>query len=102
MDHIPCHRRRILGVTHRAGLVGSAMDLEWAMTLCWGAKGISNHSPLNTVDSVSCSASPVSVARDELLLLALRQSWLHLEMRKLQMSEKCKKLHDIRLNKTPS
>jgi len=86
VDHLPCHRRRILGVTHRAGLVGSAMDLEWEMTLCWGAKGISNHSPINTVDSVSCSASPVSVARDELPQLALRQSWLHLEMRKFQMS----------------
>ena len=86
VDHLPCHRRRILGVPHRAGLVGSAMDLEWAMTLCWGAKGVSNHSPINTVDSVSCSASPVSVARDELPQLALHQSWLHLEMRKLQTS----------------
>ena len=85
LGHLPCHRRRILGVLHRSGLVGSAMDSEWAMTLCWGAKGASNHSPLNTVDSVSCSASPVCAARDELPQLALRQSWLHLEMRKLQM-----------------
>jgi hypothetical protein len=86
VENLPCHRRRILGVPHRAGLVGSARDSEWAMTLCWAAKGVSNHSPLNTVDSVSCSASPVSVARDELPQLALRQSWLHLEMRKLPMS----------------
>jgi hypothetical protein len=86
VDHLHCHRGRILGVPHHAGLVGSAMDSEWAMTLCWGGRGVSNHSPLNTVDSVSWYASPVSVARDELPQLALRQSWLHLEMRKLHMS----------------
>lgn len=86
LDLLPCHRRRILEVTHRAGLVGSARDSEWVMTLCWEAKGVSDHNPLNTVDSVSWSSFLVSVARDELPQRALRQSWLHLAMRKLQVS----------------
>ena len=73
-DHLPCHRRRILGVRHRAGLVGSAKDWGAVMTLCLGAKGVSNHNPLNTADSVACSSSLVSVAHDELPQLALPQS----------------------------
>jgi hypothetical protein len=87
LDHLPCHRRRILVVRHLAGLVGSAKDWAWVMTLCWAARDVSNHSPINTADSVACSAFLVSVAHDELPQLALPQSLLRLAMRKLQLSE---------------